>query len=544
MRPAKLSNKVFLEVPPILAHYTEAERNTWLESNPSRGTITLLNRSGVFVDLEALAVERRHELTTLGLERFRALRYRIGFEQGRRDGHRHLSVFNDNARVALQASLVFGQLQGRFVGESLRFEFDLEQRTLYREIVFTSTVDSTVHRMSSELDDHCVCWATAGYLSGHVSEILGRRVITMETECVVRGHAKCRFISRLDSEWGDEAAWVRDALKMETVAQEMAKKDALVASAQRAARTAQMALTGLQRRLRTDMMLDNLVAGCEAMEEACERSAMVATSDAPVLIEAEPSTGRECFARAIHGSSARRSGPFIKIQCEHLTASQFPEFAGIRDGAITENGFLAKADGGTLYLSSLDALPIEAQAQLAEALDRGRNDDAHPYSARLIASVSGRGDDLVKEGLLHEKVFYLMRVARVTLPPLRERGTDILRLAERFLRECRERYENKEVELSDGLKHMLLECSWPGNIEQLKNAVEHAFIISKNGIADVGDLPEEILAVRWKGKAQELSEEVIRAALSRAHGNRSQAADMLGVGRTTLWRAMKRLGLE
>src|SRR5690606_26569417 len=131
---------------------------------------------------------------TLGLERFRALRYRIGFEQGRRDGHRHLSVFNDNARVALQASLVFGQLPGRFVGESLRFEFDLEQRTLYREIVFTSTVDSTVHRMSSELDDHCVCWATAGYLSGHVSEILGRRVITMETECVVRGHAKCRFI--------------------------------------------------------------------------------------------------------------------------------------------------------------------------------------------------------------------------------------------------------------------------------------------------------------------------------------------------------------
>ena len=175
-----------------------------------------------------------------------------------------------------------------------------------------------------------------------------------------------------------------------------------------------MALTGLQRRLRTDMMLDNLVAGCEAMEEACERSAMVATSDAPVLIEAEPSTGRECFARAIHGSSARRSGPFIKIQCEHLTASHFTEFAGIRDGAITENGFLAKADGGTLYLSSLDALPIEAQAQLAEALDRGRNDDAHPYSARLIASVSGRGDDLVKD---EETLLKIAKSYRVLLDP-------------------------------------------------------------------------------------------------------------------------------
>lgn len=544
MRPAKLSAKVFLEVPPILAHYVEAERNTWLESNPSRGTIALLNRSGVFVDLEALAVERRHELTVLGLERFRALRYRIGFEQGRRDGHRHLSVFNDNARVALQASIIFGQLQGRFVGESLRFEFDLDQRTLYRELEFSSTVDSTVHRMSSEVDEHCVCWNTAGYLSGHVSEILGRRIVTMETECLVKGHPKCRFVSRLDSEWGEEASWVRDALAMESIEQELARKDAMVTTAQRAARTAQVALTGLQRRLRTDMMLDNLVAECEAMQEACERSAMVATSDAPVLIEAEPSTGRECIARAIHGSSARRNGPFVKIQCEHITTTQWNALAGLEDNAVAASGFLAKAEGGALYLSSLDALPLECQAQLAAALERLRANESQTPSVRVIASVAGRGDTLVKEGLLHEQLFYLTRVARVALPPLRERGTDILRLAERFARECRERYDNKQVTLSDGLKHVLLECSWPGNIDQLKNAIEHAVIMCRDGVADVGDLPEEILAVRWKGKAQELSEEVIRAALNRAHGNRSQAADMLGVGRTTLWRAMKRLGLE
>jgi DNA-binding NtrC family response regulator len=541
MRPAKLSAKVFLEVPPILSHYLETERNTWLESNPSRGAITLLNRSGAFFDLEALAVERRHELACLGLERFRALRYRIGFEQGRRDGHRHLSVFNDNARVALQASLIFGQLQGRFVSDCIRFEFDLEQRTLYREVAFASTLDSTIHRMSSEIDDQCVCWTIAGYLSGHVSEILGRRIVTLETECVVRGHAKCRMISRLDSEWGDEANWVRDAIKMESVEQEVARKDALIAGAQRAARTAQVALTGLQRRLKSDMMLDNLVAGCEPMNEACERAAMVATSDAPVLIEAEPATGRECFARAIHGASARKAGPFIKVQCEHLDTAQWHAMAGLRDGLAKDTGFLAKAEGGTLYLSSLDTLPLEAQSHLAEFMQQAR--ETTP-AFRLMASVDGRGDQLVKEGLLHEKMYYLLSVARLALPPLRDRGTDILRLAERFVRESRERYQNKDVELSDGLKRMLLECAWPGNIDQLKNAVEHAYIMCRDGLADVGDLPEEILAVRAKGKPKELSEEVIRAALNRAHGNRSEAADMLGVGRTTLWRAMKRFGME
>ena len=147
MRPAKLSAKVFLEVPPILAHYVETERNTWLESNPSRGAITLLNRSGAFFDLEALAVERRHELACLGLARFRALRYRIGFEQGRRDGHRHLSVFNDNARVALQASLIFGQLQGRFVSECIRFEFDLEHPGPKRRGIWLDYVEGTARAL-------------------------------------------------------------------------------------------------------------------------------------------------------------------------------------------------------------------------------------------------------------------------------------------------------------------------------------------------------------------------------------------------------------
>jgi transcriptional regulator with AAA-type ATPase domain len=486
-----------------------------------------------------LAVERRHELNILGLDRFRALRYRIGFEQGRRDGHRHLSVFGDNARVALQASLVFGQLQGRFVGECQRFEYDLDQRTLFREIVFTSTLDSTIHRMSSDVDDVCVCWGTAGYLAGHVSEILGRRAVTLETECIVQGHAKCRFVMRLDSEWGEEAAWTRDALRLESMDQELARKDALVTSAQRAARTAQLALTGLQRRLRSDLLLDSLIAGSEAMEALMDRAAMLAQSDAPILLEGEAGTGRETLARAIHGGSARKNGPFVKVPCDQQTLA---DWARLLQAGSSSESVLGKSAGGTLFLGGLEGMPEDNQGQLAELLQHAPEEGS--AGVRVVASVDGRGDQLVKDGVLHEGLYYLLSVGRLALPPLRERGTDILRLADRFIRECKDRYENKEVQFSEGFKRMLLDCAWPGNIDQLKNAVEHAYIMSQDGLADVGDLPEEILAVRWKGHAQELSKDVIQAALNRARGNRSQAADMLGVGRTTLWRAMKRLGME
>ncbi len=126
MRPMKLSSNVFQELPPVLAHYVEADRHLWVKGNPKRGRLSVLNRSGNFVELESQAVERRHLLHLLGTDRARALLYRVGFEQGRRDAARHIEKFGDNARLALQAALVFGQLQGRFVADNRRFEFDLD----------------------------------------------------------------------------------------------------------------------------------------------------------------------------------------------------------------------------------------------------------------------------------------------------------------------------------------------------------------------------------------------------------------------------------
>jgi transcriptional regulator with PAS, ATPase and Fis domain len=162
---------------------------------------------------------------------------------------------------------------------------------------------------------------------------------------------------------------------------------------------------------------------------------------------------------------------------------------------------------------------------------------------RLIAALDEDPVEAKDEGRLREDFYYALTVGRLDVPPLRERQTDILRLAEDFLRDFQKRYERPQVTMSAAFKQMLLDCAWPGNVRQLRNVIEHAVIMSSGGTLEAKDLPEEVLATRWTKQPGELTPEVIRATLSRTNNNRSKAAQLLGVGRTTLWRSMKRYGI-
>lgn len=554
MRPTKLSSKVFLELPPVLAHYVDAERNLWVDGNPKRGRLSLLNRSGHFTDLEARAVERRHLIRLLGVDRLRALTYRVGFEQGRRDATRHLQTFGDNARLALQAALVFGQLQGRFVAEPATFEFDLEKRTLYREIALHSCAEAVVHAMSFGDRDRCVCWETAGYLSGHVSEILGRRVHTLEVACLCHGDESCRFVSKLDSEWGDEAAWVRAALDAPTVDDELRRKDELVEAAQRAARRAQAALNDIERRMRSDLLIETIVADSPVMAPVIRRAQHLMAGKAPVLITGEAGTGKETLARAIHFGGGRKNRPFVAVDCIGMTnALLTQELLGYEKGAIPGaiqdyKGAVARSSGGTLYLNEATRLSYEQQGLLLKMLEEGA---VTPLGAekpvkvdlRVIAAIRTNPLDAVSTGALREDLFYVLAVGRIDLPPLRERESDILRLAELFLKEFRGRHGREGVTMSRDFIDVILHSAWPGNVRQLRNVIEHAVILAHDRELTPADLPEEVLASRWTKQPQDLTEAVIRATLKRTNNNRSRAADLLGVGRTTLWRAMKRLDI-
>lgn len=555
MRPTKLSSKLFSELPPVLAHYVEAERNLWIDGNPRRGRLSLLNRSGNFIDLEALAVERRHLIQVLGMQRARALRYRTGFEQGRRDGRRHFTAYGESARLALQAGLVFGQLQGRFIAESVSFELDLESRTLHRELLLKSCVESVVHRMTLVDTEEPVCWATAGYLSGHLSEIIGRRVVTLESECACQGAEACRFVSRLDPECGAEADWVRKAMTPSSVIEEIEKRDRLIADAQKAARSAQSALSDIKRRMSSDMLLDTLVAESDAMKAVVARVRQFATSAAPVIVQGEPGSGRCTVAKSIHFASERQKKPFVEVDCSALPDGLLmQELFGYVKGALpgvghAHKGAFLRAHGGTLYLDDITGLSMDMQAQVLRVAEEGKvlPLGAEKSSKCDVRIMAGANKDLRKEvtqGNLRQDLYYALSVGQIQLPPLRDRGIDILRLAQLFLREFEQRHGRRDITMSQEFKRVLMDCAWPGNLRQLRNVLEHAVIMTQGKQLSPVDLPDEILATRWSRKPEALTEEVIRAALSRTHNNRSQAADLLGVGRTTLWRAMKRMSIE
>jgi len=555
MRPAKLSSNVFLELPPVLAHYVEADRHLWVDGNPRRGRLSMLNRSGSFIDLETQAVERRHLIQMLGVEQARGLQYRMGFEQGRRDALRHMETFKENARLALQAALVFGQLQGRFVAETKTFEFDLGQSTLKREISLTGCAEAVIQSMAHPGTGECGCWNTAGYLSGHVSEILGRGVITLETSCLCSGAEACNFISRLDAEFGPEADWAREAMRPKNIGEEIAKRDRLIEHAQKSARRAQAALGNLNRRLRSDLVLETVVADSEAMAPVAQRARQLMASDAPMIITGEPGTGKETLARTIHYGSARKNKPFVELDCDGMTeelADQ--ELFGYEKDAfegatLRHTGAYVRAHGGTLFLNKVSELSIELQGRLLKAMDtnsvepRGA-DAALKADVRIIAATNEDPKEAVKSGRLREDLYYTFAVGRLDLPPLRERQTDILRLTEDFLRDYQKRYGRAQIGMNAAFKKLLMDCAWPGNVRQLRNVIEHAIIMSNGDELTPADLPEEVLATRWTRQPGELTEEVIRATLGKTHNNRSKAAELLGVGRTTLWRSMKRYGIE
>ncbi|GMW00137.1 MAG: hypothetical protein AMXMBFR84_12750 [Candidatus Hydrogenedentota bacterium] len=555
MKTTKLSAQVFLELPPVIAHYIEGDRNSWLESSPSKGRILLCSRPGQFDDLEMMAVERRQLLEILGPDRARAFCFRMGFEQGRREAARYFNQYERNTRLGLQAGLVFGQLQGRYLADHVRFEFDLDRNTLYRELRLLNSMEAAAHRMAQESAQHPVCWITSGNLSGQISEILGRRVLVLETECAANGAEACVFIGRLDHEWQQEADWARQALKLEPIEDEIARRDEMIDTAQRAARKAQAALIQLSRKLRSELMFDTLVAETESMQRVIRRAEQLAASEAPALLVGEPGVGRSTLARAIHHGGTRKEGPFVQVDCSVMTPEALHrELVGAMQDPLSgvsrqHIGALTRAHQGTLYLHEITQAGPDVQAVLLRAMNEQQvhpigNAEPVPTNARIIAGTELDPEESLKSNSLRNDLYYALAVGRIEIPPLRDRANDIVRLAQLFLAEYRERHERPDLQMSESFKRALMECPWPGNIRQLRHVIEHAVVFSKEKELDVADLPEDFLVMRAAQRPRELTEDVIRAVLRKAKGNRSQAADILGVGRTTLWRAMKRYNIE
>ncbi|MCO5172406.1 MAG: sigma-54 dependent transcriptional regulator [Planctomycetes bacterium] len=303
-----------------------------------------------------------------------------------------------------------------------------------------------------------------------------------------------------------------------------------------------------------------LVAESPAMKEVMVRAARFARSDASVVILGESGAGKEVLARALHANGPRRSGPFIPVNvaalpAELLESELFGHVKGAFTGAVSDKrGLMEAAAGGTLFLDEVAEMPLPLQAKLLRALQDGevrRVGDVRPFTAdvRVVCATHRDLARRVEQGLFREDLYYRLKVFTLRVPPLRERREDVLPLAAQLLDVA----GRPGVRFTRAAARALEEHRWPGNVRELQNAITHALALADGGEVDVEHLPDEVTgqapsrAPAEDGGALRTLAEVEQAhvlrVLEACGGRQAEAARLLGVGRTTLWRKLRGYGL-
>ncbi len=303
-----------------------------------------------------------------------------------------------------------------------------------------------------------------------------------------------------------------------------------------------------------------LIGQSEPMQRVAQWIRDLAAVDTTALIVGETGTGKELVARAIHAASARRDKPFIAINCAGLTESLLAsQLFGHRRGAFTgalqdQKGLFVAAEGGTILLDEIGDIALPVQTALLRVLQEREvtplgETTPRRIDVRVLAATHQNLLELVDKGTFRRDLLYRIRVARIDLPPLRQRRSDIPLLVQRFLQQLGHRRSPGEpTVLRVSRAAMLALCAhdWPGNVRELRSAVEFASIRCRRAIVQVEDLPPEVVEAQLSPAAADLSGDErsrIQQALKNTRGNRTQAATLLGWSRATFYRRFAELGL-
>jgi DNA-binding NtrC family response regulator len=313
----------------------------------------------------------------------------------------------------------------------------------------------------------------------------------------------------------------------------------------------------------------NIVGESGALQEVLKRVEQVAGTSSTVLLRGETGTGKEMVARAIHLNSERADHPFVGVNCaalptELLESELFGHEKGAFTGAIAQRkGRFELADGGTLFLDEIGDLPMEVQVKLLRVLqerefERVGGSAGIRVDVRLISATNSQLEVLVEQGRFRQDLYYRLNVFPIQLPPLRERGQDVLVLAEHFLDKFARQNRREPQALADDARAALLSYGWPGNVRELQNVMERGAIVTSGTLIPAAalDLHRQPQAQPAAGVVapadsgglrarleQEERDSIVRA-IEDSGGNIAAAARALGVNRSTLYFRIKKLGLD
>jgi PAS domain S-box-containing protein len=318
----------------------------------------------------------------------------------------------------------------------------------------------------------------------------------------------------------------------------------------------------LRKQVEKSYTFEDMISRNPRMQEIFSILPDVAKSDSTILIEGESGTGKELIAKALHNLSSRADGPLITVNCGAIPDTLLEsELFGYRKGAFTDAkidkpGRFQQADGGSLFLDEIGDLAPALQVRLLRALQDHSFEplgSTRPVTVdvRVVAATNKDLSEMIERGEFRRDLYYRVQVFKLTLPPLRERKEDIPILARHFIDRFN-RIKGRDVTgLSRDALNAFMDHDWPGNIREMENAIEHAFILCRGGLIELSHLPEPLSrAAASSGRLpvgatlEEIEARVIRDALERNDGKKLATAKELGIHKTTLWRKMKRLGLD
>ncbi|WP_457551515.1 sigma-54 interaction domain-containing protein [Desulfobacula sp.] len=327
-------------------------------------------------------------------------------------------------------------------------------------------------------------------------------------------------------------------------------------------------LATIKRMYHVDDGFHGIIGRTPVMQTLYEHIESVASLDTPVMILGESGTGKELVAKALHETGKRASKPFIKVNCaalsEHILESElFGHVKGAYTGADVDRiGRFEAAHKGTIFLDEIGDIPLSVQIKLLRVLEekmiqRVGTNTSIPIDARIITATNKNLEKLITKGTFREDLYFRINVFPLTCPPLWQRKDDITLIIQHFVNFHAEKTGKNILEFTPEAMRAMMAYLWPGNIRELKNSVEYAFVLARGKSIGIEHLPEKIISFDpLKSKPIKISEnnvivrvgmsekEQLLNALQQADGNQTKAAVILGVSRITVWKRIKKYGIQ
>ena len=318
-------------------------------------------------------------------------------------------------------------------------------------------------------------------------------------------------------------------------------------------------LEKLEKKVGHTYSFDSVLGDSKALKDAVSLAQKVSGTDVPVLLTGETGTGKEVFAQAIHYNSKRAKQNFVAVNCssfskELLESEMFGHKAGSFTGALKDKkGLFEEADNGTIFLDEIGEMAFELQAKLLRILETGeyiKIGDTKPtrVNVRVVAATNRNLPEEITAGRFREDLFYRLSVFQIHLPPLRERAGDVRILAKAFVKDFSVRLARPVTEITPAFLEALEQQPWKGNIRELRNVIERSLIVCESERLDVADLPLDIQNTHYEQSDETTPGSFELSAMERRHiarvleytkGNKTEAARLLKIGLTTLYRKIE-----